>query len=93
VIARALALALLLGTGGCGGGCVTAEVPGPTTAQRAAEAGPPRCYIEFHQGNYREYELRTTRGRVLGLFSDVDGAWRAAKLYECPVTIDPTIDP
>ena len=93
MIERVLALALLLGTGGCGGGCATAELPAPTAAQRAAEAGPPRCSIEFHQGNYREYELRTTRGRVLGHFPTIDDAWRAAKLYECPVTIDPTIAP
>jgi len=93
VIARALALALLLGAGGCSGGCVTAELPGPTAEQRAAEAGPPRCYIEFDEGGYREYELRTTRGRVLGHFPNIDDAWRAAALYECPVTIDPTIDP
>lgn len=88
----AVLASLLLGLAGCSA-CAWADVPGRSAAQRAAETGPPQCYIEFNPSHAVEYELRTTRGRPLGRFRSIDDAWRAASLYDCPVTIDPTIDP
>lgn len=87
----AVLASLLLGLAGCSA-CAEVALP----PERSAEAGLRLCYIECSVdfvGGGHDYELRTTRGRVLGHFRSIDDAWRAAGLYECPVTIDPTIDP